>query len=84
MNFHEPVVLGRTGLKAGRLGIASGSTTPTSSSWATSPAVRRDLFAFLTSIRGREYPSFVREGLVSELKKEVRPWAEKKEIPIPT
>lgn len=29
MNFHEPAVLGRTGLKVGRLGIASGYGVPT-------------------------------------------------------
>ncbi len=29
MNFHEPAVLGRTGLKVGRLGIASGYGAPT-------------------------------------------------------
>src|SRR5512137_880380 len=29
MSFNEPVVLGRTGLKVGRLGIASGYKAPT-------------------------------------------------------
>ena len=29
MNFHEPVILGRTGIKVGRLGIASGYGAPT-------------------------------------------------------
>jgi predicted aldo/keto reductase-like oxidoreductase len=29
MNFHEPVILGRTGLRVGRLGIASGYGAPT-------------------------------------------------------
>src|SRR5674476_967911 len=29
MNFHEPAVLGRTGRKVGRLGIASGYGVPT-------------------------------------------------------
>jgi hypothetical protein len=29
MNFNEPVVLGRTGFKVGRLGVASGCGAPT-------------------------------------------------------
>jgi hypothetical protein len=29
MNFHQPVILGRTGLSVGRLGLASGYKAPT-------------------------------------------------------
>ncbi|MCX6567226.1 MAG: hypothetical protein NTW38_12540 [Candidatus Aminicenantes bacterium] len=28
MNFHQPVVLGRTGLSVGRMGVASGYKAP--------------------------------------------------------
>ncbi len=52
MNFNQPVVLGRTGLKVGRLGIASGL-------WAPAPAIEEafergcNYFTWGTFIRGR-------------------------------
>jgi predicted aldo/keto reductase-like oxidoreductase len=52
MNFNEPVVLGRTGLAVGRLGIASGL-------WAPAPAIEEafergcNYFTWGTFIRGR-------------------------------
>jgi len=52
MDFNQPVVLGRTGLKVGRLGIASGM-------WAPAPAIEEafdrgcNYFTWGTFVRGR-------------------------------
>lgn len=55
MNFHEPAVLGRTGLKVGRLGIASGYGAPTA---AIEEAFERgcNYFTWGTVIKGYSAP----------------------------
>jgi predicted aldo/keto reductase-like oxidoreductase len=60
MNFSEPVVLGRTGLKVGRLGIASGYKAPTA---AIEEAFERgcNYFTWGTVIKG--YVPGMREAL---------------------
>lgn len=60
MNFHEPVILGRTGLKVGRLGIASGYGVPTA---AIEEAFERgsNYFTWGTVIKG--YKPQMREAL---------------------
>jgi len=60
MNFHEPAILGRTGLKVGRLGIASGYGAPAS---AIEEAFERgsNYFTWGTVIKG--YNPQMREAL---------------------
>jgi aryl-alcohol dehydrogenase-like predicted oxidoreductase len=60
MNFREPVVLGRTGLKVGRLGIASGYGAPTA---AIEEAFERgcNYFTWGTVVKG--YNPRMREAL---------------------
>ena len=60
MTFNEPVVLGRTGLKVGRLGIASGYGAPAA---AIEEAFERgsNYFTWGTVIKG--YASGMREAL---------------------
>jgi predicted aldo/keto reductase-like oxidoreductase len=60
MNFHEPAVLGRTGLKVGRLGIASGYGAPTA---AIEEAFERgsNYFTWGTVIKG--YSPQMRQAL---------------------
>ncbi|MCX6568904.1 MAG: aldo/keto reductase [Candidatus Aminicenantes bacterium] len=60
MIFHEPVILGRTGLKVGRLGIASGYGAPTA---AIEEAFERgcNYFTWGTVIKG--YNSEMRQAL---------------------
>jgi len=60
MNFHEAVVLGRTGLKVGRLGIASGYGAPTA---AIEEAFERgcNYFTWGTVIKG--YSPQIRQAL---------------------
>jgi len=60
MNFHEPVILGRTGLRVGRLGIASGYGAPTA---AIEEAFERgcNYFTWGTVIKG--YKPQMREAL---------------------
>ncbi len=60
MNFNEPVILGRTGLKVGRLGIASGYWAPTA---ALEEAFERgcNYFTWGTVIKG--YSPRLREAL---------------------
>jgi predicted aldo/keto reductase-like oxidoreductase len=55
MNFHEPAVLGRTGLKVGRLGVASGYGAPTE---AIEEAFERgcNYFTWGTVIKGYSEP----------------------------
>ena len=60
MSFDEPIVLGRTGLKVGRLGIASGYGAPTA---AIEEAFERgsNYFTWGTVIKG--YKPQMREAL---------------------
>jgi len=60
MNFHEPAILGRTGLRVGRLGIASGYGAPTA---AIEEAFERgcNYFTWGTVIKG--YKPQMREAL---------------------
>jgi len=60
MNFHEPAVLGRTGLRVGRLGIASGYGAPTA---AIEEAFERgcNYFTWGTVIKG--YKPEMRQAL---------------------
>ncbi len=60
MSFHEPAVLGRTGLKVGRLGVASGYGTPTA---AIEEAFERgcNYFTWGTVIKG--YSAYMRQAL---------------------
>ena len=60
MNFHEPAVLGRAGLKVGRLGIASGYGAPTA---AIEEAFERgcNYFTWGTVIKG--YSAHMRQAL---------------------
>jgi aryl-alcohol dehydrogenase-like predicted oxidoreductase len=60
MNFHEPVILGRTGIKVGRLGIASGYGAPTA---AIEEAFERgcNYFTWGTVIKG--YKPEMRQAL---------------------
>jgi predicted aldo/keto reductase-like oxidoreductase len=62
MSFHEPVVLGQTGLKVGRLGIASGYKAPAA---AIEEAFERgcNYFTWGTVIKG--YAPAMREALKS-------------------
>ena len=55
MNFHEPAVLGRTGLKVGRLGVASGYGAPAA---AVEEAFERgcNYFTWGTVIKGYSEP----------------------------
>ena len=60
MSFHEPAVLGRTGLKVGRLGVASGYGMPTT---AIEEAFERgcNYFTWGTVIKG--YSAYMRQAL---------------------
>ena len=60
MSFHEPAILGRTGLKVGRLGVASGYGTPTA---AIEEAFERgcNYFTWGTVIKG--YSAYMRQAL---------------------
>lgn len=69
MNFHEPAVLGRTGLNVGRLGIASGYGAPTA---AIEEAFERgcNYFTWGTVIKG--YSAHMRQALKNIVAKRQR------------